>query len=209
MKPDQKVIWYLAGDSRALLTGSPHLEAFAKRGLEVLFMTDPIDEWMLQRLTEFDGVPLQPIDRGDLSIEAPSEKEAREALDRENRAVLAAIEERLGESVKTARFTTRLVESPAAMVDDEHALSAHMERLLRAANQDVPTQKRILELNPDHALTKRLIELFAKDPHGQSFRDFVDLVHGQALLQEGSPLPDAARFAKLVSKLVVSGGAQS
>jgi molecular chaperone HtpG len=93
------------------------------------------------------------------------------------------------------------------MVDDEHALSAHMERLLRAANQDVPAQKRILELNPDHALTKRLMELHAKDPKSPSFQDLVDLVHGQALLQEGSPLPDAARFARLVSKLVVAGGA--
>jgi molecular chaperone HtpG len=209
MKPDQKAIWYLAGDSRALLEGSPHLEAFRKRGLEVLFFTDPIDEWLLQRMREFDGVPLQPIDRGDLAIESPSEKEAREKLDRENRDVLAAIESRLTERVRTARFTTRLTESPAAMVDDEHALSAHMERLLRAANQDVPQQKRILELNPDHALVKRLIELHASDPRSERFADLVDLIHGQALLQEGSTLPDAARFARLVTKLVsgANGGA--
>jgi molecular chaperone HtpG len=204
MQPDQKAIWYLTGDSRAALEGSPHLEAFQKRGLEVLFLTDAVDEWLLQRLHDFEDVPLKPIDRGDLELESASEKEARESLDRQHRELLSVIEQRLASDVKTARFSTRLVESPAAMVDDEHGLSAHMERLLRAANQDVPRAKRILELNPDHALTKRLIDIHATDPRSEGLSDLIDLVHGQALLQSGDPLPDAARFARLVTKLVTA-----
>lgn len=199
---DQKAIWYLTGESRHVLEGSPHLEAFRKRGIEVLYFTDPIDEWLLQRLTTFEGLPLKAVDRGESELEAPSEKEAREALDREHRDLLSALETRLGGDVKTVRFSTRLAESPAVLVNDENAVSPHMERILRAANQDVKREKRILELNPDHALVKRLTSLYAADPRSGRVGDLVDLLHGQALLAEGSPLPDPARFAKLVSRLV-------
>src|SRR5262249_41670599 len=105
MKPDQKAIYWIAGPDRATLAGSPHLEVMTKRGLEVLFFVDPIDEWIVQRLREFDKKPLQPIDRGALDLELPAEKQAREDLDRENRDLLAAIEENLREHVKQARFT--------------------------------------------------------------------------------------------------------
>ena len=200
MKPDQKTIYYLAGPERAALEGSPHLEAFAKRGLEVLLMTDPVDEWVLQRLREFDGKPLAAVDRGEHELASESEKQAREDKEREHRDLLAAIERRLGADVKEVRISTRLAESPAALVNDAHGLSPHMERILRAANQEVPPQKRILELNADHPLFAKLAEVHARGEASEEFGEAVELLHGQALLAEGSPLPNPARFAKLVAK---------
>ena len=205
-KEDQKAIWYLAGENRSVLEGSPHLEAFRKRGIEVLLFTDPIDEWILQRLTTFENLPLKAIDRGELELEAASEKEAREALDRDHRDLLSAVESKLSSDVKTVRFTTRLSDSPAVLLNDEHGVSAHMERILRAANQEVKREKRILELNPDHALVKRLRELHASDPRSERVGELVELLYGQALLSEGAPLPDPSRFARLVNRLVVGTG---
>lgn len=198
----QEAIWYLCGDSRAALASSPHLEAYSKRGLEVLLLTDGIDEWVLQRLKEFDGLALKPIDRGEFELETSAEKEARETLDRDHREVLAAVEARLASDVKTVRFSTRLSDSPAALFTDPHALSPHMERLLRATNQDVRHEKRTLELNPDHPVVKRMLDLHAQDPRSERFSEWVEWLHGTTLLAEGSPLPDAARFAKLSTKLV-------
>jgi molecular chaperone HtpG len=171
----------------------------------VLLMTDPVDEWVLERLREFDGKPLVAIDRGELDLEGGAEKDAREALEREHRELLGAIEKSLAADVKTARFSSRLTDSPAVLVNDPGALSPQMERLMRAARQEVPHQKRILELNPEHPQVRRLIELHAKQAGSEAFSDAIELLHGQALLAEGSPLPDGARFARLVSKLATGG----
>ncbi len=202
MHKDQKSIYYLAGNEKDVLQSSPHLESFVKRGFEVLLMSDPVDEWLLTRLTEFDGKPLLAIDRGAHEIASESEKQAAEDLARGQRALLGSIEERLGQTISEARFSTRLADSPAVLVSAPGALSPQMERVLRAANQPVPPQKRVLELNADHALVKRLMDAHQKDPKAEGFGDLVELVHGQALLAEGSPLADPARFAKLLSKLL-------
>ncbi len=199
-KPDQKAIWYLAGSERRILESSPQLEPFTKRGEEVLFFTDPIDEWVVERLHEFGGLPLKRIDRADLDLETSAEKEAREKLDRDHRDALQAIETKLAGEVKAARFSTRLSDSPAVLVS-EGGLSPNMERILRAARQDVPKEKRVLELNPDHALVKKLLELHAADARSERVGDLVELLHGQALLAEGSALPDPARFSKLLARL--------
>lgn len=200
-KPDQKAIWFLAGTDRRTLEASPHLEPFQKRGEEVLFFTDPIDEWVVERLQSFEGLPLQRIDRADLDLETSAEKEAREKLDRDHRDALAAVESRLAADVKAARFSTRLTESPAVLVSEGGGVSANMERILRAARQDVPKEKRVLELNPDHALVKKLLALHAADPRSERVGDLVELLHGQALLAEGSALPDPGRFSKLLARL--------
>ncbi|MBK7876733.1 MAG: molecular chaperone HtpG [Planctomycetes bacterium] len=203
MKAGQEAIWYLAGEDRRSLEGSPHLEAFQKRGEEVLFFVDPVDEWLLERFREFDGKPLRAIDREGAHVESASEKEARETLEREHREVLGAIERELAAHVKGVRFSTRLSESPAALVSDANAMGPNMERLMRAANQEVEPQKRVLELNPDHALFKKLGRLRAEKGEASSdFQDHVALLHGQALLAEGSPLPEPGRFARLVAKLL-------
>jgi molecular chaperone HtpG len=203
MQKDQKAIYYLAGNEKAVLESSPHLESFRKRGLEVLLMSDPVDEWLVTRLAEFEGQPLSAIDRGQHELASDSEKLAAEDLARGQRALLSAIEEQLKQDVAEARFSTRLSDSPALLVGEPGGISPQMERILKAANQPVPPQKRALELNPDHPLVKRLLDAHAKDPKAEGVGDLVELLHGQALLAEGSPLPDPARFAKLLSRLMV------
>lgn len=201
MKSGQDAIYYLAGESREKLGGSPHLEAFEKRGFEVLYFVDPIDEWLVTRLDTFDGKPLRAIDRAGQELENASEKEARETLERDKRELLAFLEEKLGGQVKSVRFSTRLSDSAAVLVPDEGGLSPHMERILRAAQQAVPEQKRVLELNPDHPLTKRIEAGFASDRNGSDLADLVELLHGQAQLSCGETPAEPARFAKLVSRL--------
>jgi molecular chaperone HtpG len=203
LQKDQKPIYYLAGNEKAVLEASPHLESYRKRELEVLLMSDPVDEWLLTRLSEFDGHPLVAVDRGAHEIASESEKQAAEDLARGQRALLTSIEEQLGKDVAEARFSTRLSDSPALLVGQPGGISPQMERILKAANQPVPPQKRALELNPDHPLVKRLMDAHAKDPKAAGVGDLVELLHGQALLAEGSPLPDPAKFAKLLSRMLV------
>jgi molecular chaperone HtpG len=203
MRSDQKTIYYLAGADRGVLATSPHLEAFRKRGLEVLLMVDPVDEWLLERLREFDGKPLQAIDRGELELDSAAEKQSREDLEREHRDMLAALERELTHDVKSVRFTNRLTDSPAVLVNDAGALSPNMERILRAARQEVRHEKRILELNPDHPLIRRLEEIHRSKAASTEFREYAELLYAQALLAEGSPLPDVSRFAKLLTKLMI------
>jgi molecular chaperone HtpG len=207
LRPDQKAIYYLAGANRRALEGSPHLEAFRKRGLEVLLMVDPIDEWLLERLREFDGKPLVAIDRGELELDGAAERQSREDLERAHRDVLTALERVLANEVKSVRFTNRLTDSPAVLVNDAHTLSPNMERILRAARQEVRHEKRILELNPDHALIKRLEEIHREKKESAEFGEYAELLYAQALLAEGSPLPDASRFAKLLTKLMMGAAA--
>jgi len=203
MQKDQKAIFYLAGNEQALLESSPHLESYKKRGLEVLLMGDPVDEWLVTRLSEFDGKPLTAIDRGAHELASEAEKLAAEDLARGQRPLLTTIEEQLKKDVSEVRFSTRLSDSPALLVGQPGGLSPQMARILKAANQPVPEQRRALELNPDHALVKRLMDAYAKDPKADGVGDLVELLHGQALLAEGSPLADPARFAKLLSRMVV------
>jgi molecular chaperone HtpG len=202
MRPDQKAIYYVSGADRSTLERSPHLEAFENRGLEVLLLADPVDEWVVGRLREFEKKPLVPIDRGELDLESGAERQVREDLDREHRDLLAAVELELARDVKTVRFTNRLSDSPAVLVNDPNALSPHMERMLRAARQQVPHEKRILELNPEHPLIRRLEEIHKENGASAEFKDFTELLYAQALMVEGSPLPDPVRFARLVAELM-------
>ena len=203
MRSDQKAIYYVAGADLRALERSPHLEAFAKRGIEVLLLADPVDEWMVGRLREFEKKPLVPVDRGELDLESGAERQVREDLEREHRDVLAAVELELAGDVKSVRFTNRLQDSPAVLVNDAGALSPHMERVLRAARQDVPHAKRILELNPEHPLIRRLEELHKEAGASAEFRDYAQLLYAQTLLAEGSPLPDASKFARQVAELMM------
>ena len=201
MKEGQEGIWYLAGNDRLALSNSPHLEGPRKRGEEVLFLVDPIDEWVVQRLTEWSGRKLVALDRR-TDAEDPAAKEAREALDREHREALDAMEGTLAKSVKQVRFTTRLEESPAVLVSDENAVSPHMQRILRAANQDVAQEKRVLELNAAHPLVQRLLA-DAKDPaRTERVGELTEVLFGQAVLAEGGSLEDPGRFAKLLARLL-------
>lgn len=208
MPEGQKEIYFITGNSRVSLEQSPHLEIFRKKGYEVLFMTDPVDEWVVQGLTEYNGIKLKAVDRGDLKLE--NEAEQKEAEAKKEDAIkqygdlLECIKENLADRVKEVRFSNRLTESACCLVADEYGINANMERILKAMNQEVPDSKRILELNPDHPLMQVLASLYEKDKGSARLNDYCELIYDQALLTEGSPIKDPLRFTKLVSDLMVA-----
>jgi molecular chaperone HtpG len=203
MKTDQKAIYVLCGEDRERLARSPHLEAAVQKGFEVLLFTEPIDEWVLERLREFQSKPLVALDRGDADFVDERAKQELDALDREHRALLEHLEHKLSGSVARVRFGARLVESPAALVDEPHAIGRNLARFLAETGRPAPERRRSLELNPEHPVVRRLIELHRDDPASQQVGEFTELLYGQALLAEGSPLADPARFSKLVGKLML------
>ena len=209
MPESQKAIYYLTADSLAAARGSPQLEVFQARGIEVLFLTDPIDEWVTMRLTEYGGKPLHAIDRGDLNLdgeEGKKEQEAKRAeASKEYKDLLDLIRKKLDADIKEVRLSGRLTDSACCLVADEHAMTANMERIMRSLNQGAPPAKRILELNPTHPVLARMKAVFETDRNSPRLADYADLLHGQALIAEGSPIKDPLRFTKLVSDLMAHG----
>ncbi len=209
MPEDQKEIYYLAAANLAQASTSPHLEALKDKDYEVLFFVDPIDEWVVQRLTEYDGKTLKAIDRGDIDIHSDEEKaEKEEALknDAETyRPVIECIQKHLDEEIKEVRLSSRLTDSACCLVADEMGMNANMERIMKAMNQDIPPVKRILELNSKHPLMPKLLAMVEADDASGALGDYADLLYSQALLTEGSPIKDPAHFGQLVSKLMVEG----
>ncbi|MBM4062450.1 MAG: molecular chaperone HtpG [Planctomycetes bacterium] len=199
MPAEQKSIYFVAADSLPAAKASPHIEALRKRGYEVLLMTDPIDEWIVDALREFDGKPFVSAAKGALDLPATdAEKQAKEEKQKHFGPVLERVQKALDAHVKTVRVTDRLTDSPACLVSDEHGISAHQERVLRDAGHALPDKKRILELNPDHAVVKKLL---AMDDEAQ-LADWAALLHDQALLAEGALPPDPAAFGRRVAALM-------
>lgn len=201
MQPEQDVIYYITADSFAAAQHSPHLEIFRKKGLEVLLMSDRVDEWLLGSLTEFEGKKLQSIAKGDLDLgklESDTEKEIQKKIEEEAKTLVEKIKQTLGEQVKDVRVTHRLTDSPACLVSDEHGLSGNLARILKAAGQKAPEAKPILEINPTHKLVKRL-ETEAAD---NVFSDLTHVLFDQALLAEGGTLEDPASFVKRMNSLI-------
>jgi molecular chaperone HtpG len=203
MKPEQKKIYYITADGFAAAKNSPHLEIFRKKGIEVLLMYDRVDEWVASHLMEFDGKPLQSVmkgelDLGDLADEA--EKKEQEKESGEHKALTEKIAKALGERVQEVRVTTRLTESPACLVAGEHDMGAHLERLLKAAGQQVPTSRPILEINPHHPLIQRL----ENESDTARFDELSGILFDQALLAEGGQLEDPAGFVKRLNQLMLA-----
>ena len=205
MPEGQEHIYCLAGANRKAVETSPHMEAVRERGFEVLYFVDPVDEWVLERLSTYEEKPLKLLDKGDVTFDSDERKEQREEQEREMRDLLEMLEGELKETVEKVRFSSRLKDSPAVLVDDESAMGPYMERLMRQSGQELPARKRILELNPDHPVLARLKALHDADAGDQRVKDYATLLHGQALLAEGSPLDDPQRFGQLVSDLMVGG----
>jgi molecular chaperone HtpG len=210
MPEGQKEIYYITGTSRQALEGSPHLEIFRSKGYEVLFLLDPVDEWVVQSLTEYDGKKLKAADRGDVDLGTEEEKKELEAKKEEQGkqygSLLEFIKESLKERVKEVRLSNRLTDSACCLVADEYGMNANMERILKAMNQEVPESKRILELNPEHAIMQVMFKRFEKDKGDRKLADYCELLFDQALLTEGSPITDPLRFTRLVSELMVEAG---
>ena len=201
MQPEQDVIYYITADSFAAAQHSPHLEIFRKKGIEVLLMSDRVDEWLLGSLTEFEGKKLQSIAKGDLDLgklESDTEKEIQKKIEEEAKTLVDRIKQTLGEQVKDVRVTHRLTDSPACLVSDEHDLSGNLARILKSAGQKAPETKPILEINPTHKLVKRIEAESADDV----FADLAYVLFDQALLAEGGALEDPASFVKRMNSLI-------
>ena len=202
MQPEQTAIYYITADSFAAAQHSPHLEIFRKKNIEVLLLSDKVDEWLLGSLTEFEGKKLQSIAKGDLdlgALESDTEKEIQKKIEEEAKSLIERVKSTLGDAVKEVRVTHRLTDSPACLVAGEHDLSGNMARILKAAGQNAPESKPILELNPTHKLVKRL----ESETEETKFADLAHLVFDQALLAEGGQLDDPASFVKRMNSLLV------
>ncbi|MEK8032248.1 molecular chaperone HtpG [Ideonella sp. DXS29W] len=198
MKEGQETIYVITADSLTAAKSSPQLEIFRKKGLEVLLLTDRVDEWLLSHLHEFEGHALQSVAKGafDLGkLQDEEEKKQAEATAEAFKPVLDRLKESLKDRAKDVRVTTRLVDSPACIVVDEGDMSAHLARMLKQAGQDAPAAKPILEVNPEHALVKRL----DNDPR---FDDLAQILFDQALLAEGGHLDNPAEYVQRVTKLL-------
>lgn len=201
MKPEQTKIYYVTADSWQAARNSPHLEVFRKKGIEVLLLTDRVDEWMLSFLHEFDGKPLASVARGDLDLGAlnDEEKKAQEKVGEDLKPLVDRMQDVLKDKAKDVRLTFRLTDSPSCLVADEGEMSGYLQRMLKAAGQKAPEFHPILEVNPEHALIKRL------SPDASDFADWCHLLFDQALLAEGGALDDPASFVKRTNTLLLSG----
>ncbi len=221
MPEQQQEIYYIAGDSRETLASSPHLEAFRKRGYDVLYMTDPIDDWVVQSVTTYREKPLKDVAKGDVELETEDEKkqkeEERKQAQEEYGSLIEKLKGELEDKVKDVKLSSRLIDSACCLVADEMSMGVHMERIMKAMNQEMPPSKRILEVNPDHPLLKSMHDLHENAPEHEKLGEYAQLLYDQALLTAGMPVEDPLDFAKRLSNLMaheaqelsVDGGEQT
>ncbi|MFC1402209.1 MULTISPECIES: molecular chaperone HtpG [Streptacidiphilus] len=205
MKDGQNTIYYLTGETRALVENSPHMEAFTAKGYEVLILTDPVDEVWTDQIPAFDGHRFQSIAKGQLDLDDDTDTEDEQTkADKAQReqdfaGLLAWLQTSLADYVKQVRLSTRLTTSAACLVGDAHDLTPTLEKMYRAMGQELPAVKRILELNPTHPLVTALQQAHHKNADDPALAETAELVYGAALLAEGGDLPDPARFTRLLT----------
>ncbi|MAR00186.1 MAG: molecular chaperone HtpG [Oceanospirillaceae bacterium] len=202
MRDGQKKIYYITGDSYAAATASPHLEYFRRKGVEVLVLTDRVDEWMVGHLSEFDGKTFQDITKGELDLDEladDAEKEQQKQLEETHKALVERIQQALQGEIKEVRISSRLTDSPACMVVGQYDMGAHMRRIMEAAGQKVPEPEVIMEVNPQHPLLQRMDQEQDED----RFADLANLIHAQAQLAEGSQLRQPAEYVSRLNKLLL------
>ncbi|MFT5138237.1 MAG: molecular chaperone HtpG [Arenicella sp.] len=197
MNDDQDAIYYITAESYQAAKGSPHLELFNKKGIEVLLLTDPVDEWLVNSLFEHNEKPLKSVSKGDLELSDVEKKEQEEQKE-ELSSVTEKLQEALKAVVKEVRLTNRLTESPACLVADANDAGANLERIMKAMGQDAPSSMPILEINPEHALIKGL------NVDSDNFSDWAQVLFDQAALSEGAQLKDPANYVKLVNSLLTA-----
>ena len=202
MKEGQDKIYYITADSYQAAKSSPHLEIFRKKGIEVLLMSDRIDEWLMSHLTEFSEKQFQSITRGALDLgelEDDDSKKAQEEAEKQVEGVLERIKGALGDKVEEVKFTLRLTDSPACIVADEHGMTTQMIKLMQAAGQPVPEAKYHFELNPEHQLVKMLADIQDEE----QFNQWSEVLFDQAALSEQGSLKDPASFVRKLNKLLM------
>ena len=202
MKADQEVIYYITADSLMAAKNSPHLEIFKKKDIEVILLGDRVDEWMIASLPEFSGKKLQSIAKGDLDLgklEDKKVKDKKKKIEDDAKNLVEKIKESLGDKVAEVKVTHRLTDSPACLVVGENDISGNLERILKAAGQNTPDVKPILEINPEHDLIKKLDSYQGK----KEFNEYSSVIFDQALLSEGGQLEDPVSFIKKINHLLV------
>ena len=203
MKEKQTTIYFITADGFAAAKNSPHLEIFRKLGVEVLLLHDRIDEWVVSTLTEFEGKPLQSIAKGGLDLSALGDEAAKKEEEQqaeEHKGLIERMQSVLSDRASAVRATHRLTDSPACLVSDEHGMSTNLERMLKAAGQNVPTSKPVLEINPGHPIVRRL----GDETDERKFADWSQILFDQATLAEGGQLEDPAAFVKRLNELMLT-----
>ena len=201
MKEGQETIYFVTADSYTAGRNSPHLEIFRKKGIEVLVLWDRVDEWMLSHLREFNGKKLVSVAKGGLDLEALADEEEKKhqtEVAEQFKPLVERLQESLKDRVKEVRVTLRLVDSPSCVVVGQNDLSPHLQRMLKAAGQEAPSILPVLEINPEHALVKRV-----QSASEETFNDWASLLFEQALLADGSSLPDPTAFVRRVNQLLL------
>ncbi|MBL0700539.1 MAG: molecular chaperone HtpG [Desulfosarcina sp.] len=197
MDKEQKNIYYITGDNLSAIMNSPHLEQLKEKDIEVLLMSDPIDEWVVQSLTEYDGKQLKSAEKGDLDLENIDEKKQDEYTDLFN-----FIKIELQDKIKEVKASTRLKDSVACLSGDTYDMSAYMEKIIKSSGQKTPDVKRVLELNIDHPVMSQVKALFEKDPSVPAMKEYCNLFLDIALISEGGKVENPARFSKTVGELM-------
>lgn len=203
MKPEQDCVWYLTAENEVAAKSSPQLEAFRKAGLEVLLLSDRVDEWMMGYFTEFDGKPMRSVAKGEVDLtafESEEDRTKRESHEKEHEDVIQRMGEALSEHVDTVRASRRLAESASCLVAPEHAMALHLQRMLKQAGQDVPDQKPTLEVNLDHPLVQKIVNTQDEE----AFKDWTELLYEQAALVEGASLKEPTKFVERLNRLLLA-----
>lgn len=202
MKDGQDTIYFITADSFVAAKNSPHLEVFRRKGIEVILMYDRVDEWLVEHLREYEGKKLQSVAKGDLDlgeIEDEADKKAQEKAEGDFKDVVAKVKDCLSEKAKDVRITHRLTDSPSCLVLDQNDMGLQMQMMMKAAGQNMPVTKPILELNPEHALVKQLQELTDND----KLEDWSHILFDQAMLAEGGQLEDPSAFVKRMNQMMM------
>jgi molecular chaperone HtpG len=197
MKPDQEEIYYITGENLSSLVNSPHLEKLKDKDFEVVLMTDPVDEWVVQTLREYDGKPLKSAEKGDLGLDAVDDKKKSEYS-----ALFDFIKEHLESRIKEVKASTHLKDSVACLSGDAYDMSAYMEKIMKATGQKAEPAKRVLELNIEHPAISRIKALFEKDKKDPVLKDYADLLMDIAIISEGGKLEDPSRFSKTIGLIM-------
>ncbi|UCH45150.1 MAG: molecular chaperone HtpG [Nitrospiraceae bacterium] len=208
MPKEQEEIYYILGSSRTEALSSPYLEAFKAKGYEVLVMLDEVDDFIMNSLHEYKGKKVKSVVKGEIELDKKEEKEKKET-EKKFKEMIELIKHQLTDDIKDVRLSGRLKETACCLVAEEGGMDPQMEKLLKSMGQDVPENKRILEINPEHALFAAMKEVFDKDPKSLVLEEYINLLYDQALLLEGSKPKDPGAFAAAVTKLMIKNAEKS
>jgi molecular chaperone HtpG len=203
MKPDQKEIYYITGDDIAAMINSPLIEKLKENDYEVLLMADPVDEWVVESLTEYDGKPLKSAEKGDLALD-----EADEGKKQDYTALFGFIRSKLQDKIKEVRASSRLKDSVSCLSGDAHDMSAYMEKIMKASGQNPPQVKRVLELNVNHPALIKIKNLYEGDKNDPLLASYSELLLDMAIVGEGGKLENPSRFSKTIGELMAAAMAK-